>query len=197
MHFIRLAAALVAAALVVTPVSGGGQSGASSAAEGEMLVYFGTYSGEKSKGVYVSRFDPKTGKLTPPELAAETANPSFLAIHPTGRFVYTANEVRMFGGKESGSVSAFAVDRPSGKLTPLNQQSSVGRGPVHVVVDKTGRHVLVANYGGGSVAALPINADGTLKPATAFIQHAGSRTPSISILAIASPTRPTSASTKC
>ena len=141
-----------------------------------MLVYVGTYTGEKStsKGIYVSRLDLETGKATMPELAAETPNPSFLAVHPGGGFLYAANEVRSFGGRETGSVSGFAVERGSGKLTPLNQESSGGRGPVYVVVDKTGRDVLVSNYGGGSVAVLPIGLDGRLKPATAFIQHTGS-----------------------
>ncbi len=150
------------------------QAGRSASGKGEMLVYFGTYTDEKSKGVYVSRLDLASGALTPPELAAETPNPSYLAVHPNGNFLYAANEVRSFEGKEAGSVSAFAIDRKTGKLTPLNQQSAVGRGPVYVIVDKTGRNVLVSNYGGGNVAVLPIGADGMLKPASAFIQHTGS-----------------------
>ena len=79
-----------------------------------------------------------------------------------------------FDGKESGSVSAFSIDAKSGTLTLLNQESSVGTGPAHLIVDTTGRNVLVANYGGGSVAALPIGTDGKLKPSTAFVQHTGS-----------------------
>jgi 6-phosphogluconolactonase len=151
-----------------------GQTVASSSRAGHMLVYFGTYTNEKSKGVYVSRLDLASGKVTPPELAAETPNPSYLAIHPSGDFLYAANEVRSFDGKDAGSVSAFAIDRQTGKLTPLNRESAVGRGPVYVVVDKTGHNLLVSNYGGGSVAVLPIGADGMLKPASAFIQHTGS-----------------------
>lgn len=143
-------------------------------ADGDLLVYFGTYTGEKSKGVYVSRLNMSTGALTPPELAAETPSPSYLAVHPNNNFLYAANEVRTFGDKESGSVSAFAVDRKSGKLTALNQEASVGRGPAYVTVDRKGLGVLVANYGGGSVAVLPIGPDGTLKPASAFVQHTGS-----------------------
>lgn len=139
-----------------------------------MLVYFGTYTGEKSRGIYVSRLDPASGALSPPQLAAETPNPGYLAVHPTGNFVYAANEIGNFGGKNTGSVSAFTVDRRSGMLAPLNQQPSVGGGPVYLVVDKAARNVLVANYGGGSVAVLPLAGDGTLKPATAFIQHTGS-----------------------
>ena len=143
-------------------------------AQADVLVYFGTYTGEKSKGIYVSRLNPATGALTEPELAAETANPSYLAVHPGSRFLYAANEVGTFNGQNSGSVSAFAIDRGSGKLTALNQEASGGGGPAHLVTDKRGRNVLVANYGGGSVAVLPIRADGTLAKASAFVQHTGS-----------------------
>jgi 6-phosphogluconolactonase len=102
---------------------------------------------------------------------AESPNPSFLAIHPAGTFLYAANEVRTFNDQPGGGVSGFAIDRKTGSLAALNQQSSRGNGAVHLVVDKAGRNVLVANYGGGSVAVLPLNADGTLKPASAFVQH--------------------------
>ena len=146
-----------------------------SAASGEMLVYFGTYTNnEKSKGIYVSRLDLASGRLTDPVLAAETTSPSFLAIHPSGRYVYAANEVRTFDGQQTGAVSAFAVDRTSGMLRALNQQSSGGAGPAHLVTDATGNVVLVANYGGGSVAALPIAADGSLQPPSTIVQHTGS-----------------------
>ncbi|MCA1584660.1 MAG: lactonase family protein [Acidobacteria bacterium] len=151
-----------------------GQPGDPASAKGDVLVYFGTYTGEKSKGIYVSRLDAGSGALSTPQLVAETPNPSYLAVHPTNDFLYAVNEVRSFDDQDTGSVSAFAIDRSSGKLTPLNQQASAGGGPAYLVVDKSGRHVLVANYGGGSVAALPIASDGTLKPASAFVQHTGS-----------------------
>jgi len=140
----------------------------------DMLVYFGTYTGEKSKGIYVSHMNPATGQLTPPELAAEAASPSFLAVHPTRPFLYSVNEVNTTGGKPGGGVSAFSIDRNTGKLTLLNQESSMGAGPAHLVVDKEGRNVLVANYGGGSVAVIPIDRDGKLKPSSSFVQHTGS-----------------------
>ena len=151
-----------------------GRAIAQGSARADVLVYFGTYTGEKSRGIYVSRLDPASGALSPPQLAAETPNPSYLAVHPTGNFVYAANEIGTFQGKNTGSVTAFTVDRRSGLLTPLNEQPSVGGGPVHLVVDKAATNVLVANYGGGSVAVLPLAGDGTLKPATAFMQHTGS-----------------------
>ncbi len=142
---------------------------------GELLVYFGTYTNsEKSKGIYVSRLDLATGRLTDPVLAAETTSPSFLAIHPTGRYVYAANEVRTFEGQQTGAVSAFAIDRPSGMLKALNQQSSGGAGPAHLVTDVSGKVVLVANYGGGSFAVLPVNADGSLQSPASVVRYEGS-----------------------
>src|SRR5213593_2920120 len=140
----------------------------------EFLVYLGTYTGGQSKGIYVSRLDSVSGRLGAPELAAETVSPSFLAIHPNQRFLYAANETGDFAGKKSGAVSAFVIDSHSGKLTPLNQQPSGGDGPCHVAVDKTGKTLLVANYGGGSVEAVPIKLDGSLDAPTSFIQHRGS-----------------------
>jgi 6-phosphogluconolactonase len=141
---------------------------------GTMRVYFGTYTGAKSKGIYVSTFDGRSGTLGEPQLAAETQNPSFLAAHPSGNYLYAVNEVDTFEGQPTGSVSAFAVDRSSGKLSLLNQQSSRGDGPAHLSVDRTGHDVLVANYGGGNIAVLPIGGDGRLAPASAFVQHTGS-----------------------
>ncbi|MCX7887879.1 MAG: beta-propeller fold lactonase family protein, partial [Verrucomicrobiae bacterium] len=134
-------------------------------------VYFGTYTRTgKSKGIYRSLFNAVTGALGRPELVAETTNPSFLAIHPNRRLLYAVGEL---ADKKGGAVCAFAIE-PSGKLTLLNQQSSVGAGPCHVNVDKTGKNVLVANYAGGSVAVLPIQSDGCLREASCFIQHVGS-----------------------
>ncbi|MGH9310495.1 MAG: lactonase family protein, partial [Vicinamibacterales bacterium] len=125
--------------------------------------------------IYLSRLDLASGALSAPELVAETPSPSFLALHPSNRYLYAANEVSKFEGKATGSVSAFAIDSLSGKLTALNQQSSGGTGPAHLVVDRAGTNVLVANYGGGSVAVLPIDErNGTVKAPSATVQHTGS-----------------------
>jgi len=150
------------------------EAAASSLNSKEFLVYIGTYTGAKSKGIYVSRFDSANGRQGAPELAAETISPSFLALHPNRRFLYAANEIGDFGGKKSGAVSAFVIDSHTGRLAPLNQQPSGGDGPCHLAVDNTGKTVLVANYGGGSVEALPIKPDGSLDSPTIFIQHHGS-----------------------
>ena len=141
---------------------------------GTVLVYFGTYTDGTSRGVYVSRLDSANGALSAPRLAAATPNPSFLAVHPTGAFLYAVNEVETFRDHPVGAVIAFGIDRATGLLQTLNQQSSAGAGPAHLSVDKAGRNVLVANYGGGSIAVLPIGTDGRLGSPSAFVQHVGS-----------------------
>jgi 6-phosphogluconolactonase len=134
----------------------------------------GTYTDGKSKGIYLFRLNTATGKLTPEGVAAETPNPTFLAIHPTRKYLYAANEISNYDGANAGAISSYSVDQKSGKLTFLNRQSTKGPGPCHLIVDKTGKYVLFANYGGGSVGVLPIHPDGSLAPASAFIQHKGS-----------------------
>ncbi|MCX8036377.1 MAG: lactonase family protein [Candidatus Sumerlaeia bacterium] len=135
-----------------------------------LTVYFGTYTpkGGLSKGIYRSTLDLETGKLSDPALAAEATNPSFVELHPNGKFLYAVSEM---GG--SGGVSAYAI-AADGSLRLLNTQPSRGAGPCHVNVDKTGRCVLVANYGSGSVAVLPIRDDGSLGEPTCAVQHEGS-----------------------
>jgi 6-phosphogluconolactonase len=146
----------------------------SDASTKELIVHFGTYTGPESKGIYVSRLNLATGALTAPALAAETPNPSYLALHPSRDVLYAVNEVNDYEGKAGGSVSAFSIDRKTGLLTALNRQSSGGGGPAHLSTDRKGAHVFVANYGGGSVAALPIAPDGSLRPMSGFAQHTGS-----------------------
>ena len=143
------------------------------ASAGEFHVYIGTYTSAKSKGIYLSRFDSATGKLTEPQLVAETRNPSFLAVHPTERFLYAVGEVSDTQGKRAGAVNAYAIEGKSGKLTELNQQTSGGTGPCHISVDATGKCALVANYGSGSISALPVKPDGSLGEAATAIQHTG------------------------
>jgi 6-phosphogluconolactonase len=138
-----------------------------------LRVWVGTYTGTGSRGIYRFAFDPASGERTPPALAGETANPSFLAFHPGGRFLYAVNELKTFGGAPTGAVSAFAVDGATGDLVPLGQQASGGADPCHLVVDRAGRNVLVANYSGGTVAVLPLDPDGRLRPAVTIRRHAG------------------------
>jgi len=143
---------------------------------GKYLVYVGTYTadeGSKSKGIYAYRYDAASAQLTPLGLAAETTNPSFVALHPNGKFLYAVNEVGNYKGPNSGGVSAFAIDRATGKLTFLNELPSRGADPCYITIDRTGKYVLVANYTGGSVIVYPILEDGRLGEASAFVQHTG------------------------
>jgi len=138
------------------------------------FVYIGTYSGAKSQGIYVSRFDSDKGDLSLPELAAEMKNPSFLALSPGGKFLYAVGEMESFAGKATGSVAAFRIRDSSGKLDLLNEQPSEGGGPCHLALDSLGKCVLAANYGSGSICALPVNLDGSLGQPRSAIQHHGS-----------------------
>lgn len=143
------------------------------AAGSEYLVYIGTYTRGMSKGIYLSRFNADTGKLAPAELVAETEHPSFLTIHPNERYLYAVNEIGRFQGEKAGSVAAFALDRASGKLTPLNRVSTRGTIPCHLVVDKTQKYLLLVNYGSGSTTVLALKPDGSLGEVSSFIQHQG------------------------
>jgi 6-phosphogluconolactonase len=135
---------------------------ASAKSGGKYLFYVGTYTedGSKSKGIYAYRYDADKGEITPLGLAAETTNPSFVALHPNGHFLYAVNEVGNYKGPNSGGVSAFSIDHATGKLTFLNEVASRGADPCYITVDKTGKYVLVANYTGGSVAVFPVLSDG-------------------------------------
>ncbi|HOA50716.1 MAG: lactonase family protein [Thermogutta sp.] len=141
--------------------------------EATFWVYYGTYTRDTSRGIYVGKFDANTGRLTEPELAAETRNPSFLAVHPTRPLLYAVGELAEFEGQRTGAVLAYQIDSQSGKLVAINRQPSGGTGPCHLVVDPSGRFVLVANYGGGSVASLPIRPDGGLEPPACVLRQEG------------------------
>jgi len=146
-----------------------------SSVEAEILwVYFGT-SGGDAEGIYVSQLDTTTGKLSKATLATKAQRPGFLTIHPSGKSLYAvAPSIPGHEAKETGGVSAYRINRKTGKLSLVNQQPSGGRGPCHVSLDSKGRVALVANYGGGSCSSIGINDDGSLKKPASFIQHEGS-----------------------
>ena len=170
-HIVRAFVCLLAILVIFVSV----HATAAPPQKGKYLFYVGTYTenGSKSKGIYAYRYDAATQEMTPLGLAAETTNPSWVALHPNGRFLYAVNEVQNYSGPNSGGVSAFSIDRATGKLTFLNEVSSRGADPCYISVDKTGKYVLVANYTGGSIAAFPISEDGKLGEASAFVQHTG------------------------
>lgn len=140
----------------------------SAALAADATFYLGTYTkAGMSKGIYVGKLNTDTGKLAPLELAAEAANPSFVALSPNGKNLYAVAEA---GG---GGVSAFSVGA-DGKLAKLNEQPTGGAGTCHVWVDATGKTVFAANYSGGSIAAFQTKGDGSLGERTAFVQFEGS-----------------------
>jgi 6-phosphogluconolactonase len=159
------------------PVRGAESPGASvknqTAMKTDWLVYIGTYTGAKSKGIYFFRMNAASGAQTPPALAVEARNPAFLDIDARNHLLLAANEINSFEGKSTGAVSAFASDPVTGKLTLLNQQPSAGTDPCHLLLDKENKNVLVANYSSGSVAVLPVQPDGKLGAATTILQHIG------------------------
>lgn len=167
-----------------------GMSGSTAAqSPKEYFVYFGTYTGfqfinrgrptgeSQSKGIYVSRFRPDTGELTEPELSAAVVNPSFLVIDPTHRFVYSLTEDPLSLGpfQDKGSfVNAFAINPKTGKLTHINTKPSGGTSACYISLDKSGKNVLIANFGSGNVTVLRVKDDGSLGEQSASLQQTGS-----------------------
>lgn len=136
-------------------------------------LYIGAYTNEKNRGISVARLDLSSGAISDLALAAETPNPTFLEIHPGGRWLYAVNEIANFEGRREGSIEAYEIDRTTGRLRLLNRVSTRGAGPCHVSLDRTGRMAMIANYGGGSVASYRIGSDGRLSEAASFHQHEG------------------------
>ncbi|MFD1143543.1 lactonase family protein [Larkinella insperata] len=137
------------------------------------LLYVGTYSVRGSKGIYVFNFDLESGTVQLQQTVENGKSPSFLAIHPSGRYLYAVNEEDELGEEQSGSVNAYAIDPESGQLTFLNQQLTHGQAPCHISIDRSGKLAFVSNYGSGSLTVLPVADDGSLGEASQKIQHTG------------------------
>jgi 6-phosphogluconolactonase len=130
-------------------------------------LFIGTYTNGASKGIYVYRFNTVTGVGT--EVSTTPAkNPSYLSISSDGKHVYATDE-----NETSGAVGAYAFEPSTGKLAFLNSQSTGGTCPCYVSEDKSSKWVFVANYCSGSLAALPVNSDGSLAPVMQIIQQLG------------------------
>jgi 6-phosphogluconolactonase len=143
-------------------------------AQDAQLVYFGTYTNPESgsEGVYVSHFSAVTGELSSPVVAAKTVSPSFLALHPSGKFLYTVGEEPAEGSSKS-VIGAYKILRPSGILKPLNSVDSGGDGPCHISLEKDGTLAMTAQYSGGTVTSYPVGKDGKLAGAVSNILHEG------------------------
>ena len=126
------------------------------------ILYVGTYTQGESRGIYAYRFDEKTGRLSSLGLASETVNPSFITVDGGGKFLYAVNEVENYKGAPTGAVSAFAIDPNGWKLKPINQVASGGADPCYIALDRSGKYLLIANYTSGTVAVIPVAADGHL-----------------------------------
>ncbi len=183
MRYFRYLALLTLPVLFSVPIAWSAPAPA-----GEYFVYFGTYTGftymfeglpagdSHSKGIYVSRFNPATGKVSKPELAAEIVNPAFLAVHPNQKFLYVATEDPLSLGPDfdhESYLSAFAIDPATGKLRLLNTLPTGGTSTCYISIDRTGHYVLMANFGSSSVTVLRIKDDGSLGEETAFVKHIG------------------------
>jgi 6-phosphogluconolactonase len=132
------------------------------------FAYVGSYGNQIS----IFSLDPDSGALTPRGGPVDAnPNPSFLAFAPDGKYLFSVNETDNLDGTNAGAVSAFRIDAQSGGLSFINRVSSQGNGPAHVAVDHTGKFVFVANYNGGTIAVLPVAADGTLGNAVATDAH--------------------------
>ena len=146
---------------------------------GSIFVYVGSYTKDPPGGgsnnpigLSVFKFDPTTGALTPVQ-QVKSANPSFVALDPTRRFLYVINEIDNYEGQKLGSAEAYAIDPASGMVTLLNRQPVGGPIPAHLAVDPSGRHLVVGNYTGGNFVVLPIEADGRLGPVSGEIKDSG------------------------
>lgn len=140
----------------------------------EFFVYFGTFATASSRGIYVSRLDAVTGKLSAPELAVETPSPCFLAVASNEKVLYAANNNLVLNGQKTGAVSAFVIDKNSGRLQLLNQKSAGGPGTCHVSTDAAASVLLAANYADGSVKSFQLNGDGSIGADGSWIRHHGS-----------------------
>jgi 6-phosphogluconolactonase len=176
-----LAATSLAAAGAALPAAAqfpGSAPAPASSASGPILAYVGCYSSPQGpegsrghgRGIYLFALDPASGSLTLREVFANDANPGWLALNPARTHLYSANETSNYKGASSGSVSAYSIERSTGRLTLINTVSSQGAAPAHLSVHPAGKHVLAANYGGGTVAVLPLGPRGKLSEAS-FVSH--------------------------
>ena len=140
----------------------------------EFFAYFGTYTGKGSQGIYLSRFDATTGKLSAPELAAEIANPNFLTLTPNKKFLLAAADNLGATSPSNSGVASFAINPTNGALTLVNSQSCGWRGVCHVSTDASGHYALAASYNSGAIATLSLGADGRLGSKSSEIIHHGS-----------------------
>jgi len=139
----------------------------------EPLVFISAFAPGDQGAIHSYTFDAKAGTLKPLHRTADVLNPFFMAVTPDHKFLYSIYAPN-FGGQHPEQVAAFRLDGRTGKLSPLNRQSTMGTASCFLEVDTTGKSLLMANYMTGSVASYAIKADGGLSEPVSFVQHAGS-----------------------
>ncbi len=137
------------------------------------LVFISAFASGEKAGIHAFQFDAESGTLQPLHRTADLQNPFFLAVSRDQRFLYAINAEK-FGDEVDEFVAAYAIEGRTGQLKRLNEQPARGTASCYLDTDATGKTVVVANYSSGSVAALPVKADGSLGEAASFMQHSGS-----------------------
>ena len=151
----------------------------------DALLFIGTYTepikfgtgqilDAKGEGIYLFELDRQTGELYHKNTITGIRNPSYLAVSPDKKYLYTVNELKNHGGNKGGQISSFSIDKSNFELSLINQQPSHGEDPCFITTDKSGNYIFVANFMSGSVAVYPVDGEGVLKESTDFIQHQGS-----------------------
>jgi 6-phosphogluconolactonase len=143
--------------------------------EKRRLLFVGTQTvnGSSSRGIYACHWNPESGELGSADLAAETENPTFLAVDSDAQYLFAANEIAQFEGQASGAVTAYAIDHAAAKLKRIDQVSAGGAGTCNVAVDRMGRAAFCANYNGGSATSFVINSNGQLSDPVSHFQYQG------------------------
>ena len=138
-----------------------------------IYAYIGTYTEGRREGIFIHRYNATNATLEAVGSTKTLANPTFLAVHPSKRFLYAVSEVGDYDGKPQAAASAYAIDSATGALTLLNHVGCPGNAACHITLDPSARFVVLSNYGDGSVTVLPINADGSLGTSSDFVKHSG------------------------
>ncbi len=138
------------------------------------ILYIGTASMHDSQGLYVYAYERGTNDFTLLQTMPEIIAPNFLALHPSGEFLYSVNAVIGEDGKRQDAVSAFAIDPATGLLTMMNQVPSYGRGNCHIELDRTGHFIYVSHYGSGSLTSFALEDDGTIGDSLQTMYFTGS-----------------------
>jgi 6-phosphogluconolactonase len=137
------------------------------------ILYVGTYSVRGSQGIYAFVFNRAKRTLTPLQTVPSLESPSFVTIHPTGKFLYSVNRGKANVTDQGGSVSAYGIDPKTGRLNGLGHKSSYGEGPCYAAVDQTGKFLFVSHYGDGNLTISSLFSDGSIGNVTDSKKYSG------------------------